>query len=69
MYTGVPMTMPVRVFIMPGSSADSFAIPKSRIFARSPPVTAGSPTMKMFSGLRSRCTTPFACAACSDVQI
>ena len=53
-----PRIMPVRVLSAPGSLLDSLAIPKSRIFGRSPPVTAGSPMMNRFSGLRSRCTTP-----------
>jgi hypothetical protein len=65
MYPGVPITWLLRrpAFasiaqrLMPKSS--SFTQPRPR------PTLSSSPTTKMFSGLISRCTTPWACATAS----
>ena len=67
MYATVPSTtgpVPARVAVTaprssPSGSAASFAMPKSSSFA------APRVVMKMFSGLMSRWTIPFACAASS----
>ena len=49
------MAIPVRVSVAPPAALIAFAIPKSRI--------SGSPSQSMmFSGLMSRCTTPWRCA-------
>jgi len=69
MYTGVPISAPVLVLTLPGCSSDSFAIPKSRIFVRSPDATSPSWTRKMFSGLRSRWMMRWLCAAASEPAI
>ena len=55
MYAAVPSTMPVAVSRMLDIDPAAVAIPKSASMIR-------SPTQKMFSGLRSRCTIPIACA-------
>jgi hypothetical protein len=68
MYGGVPRTMPACVSFCSFAAAFSslFAMPKSSTFTKS-----SSPARlvrKMFAGLRSRWTTPFSCASCSDPQ-
>jgi hypothetical protein len=68
MYAGVPMIAPAWVRAE-ASVVRSLAIPKSRIFTRSPPMTSASGTRNTFSGLRSRWTMPLACAAASVVAI
>ena len=61
---GVPITTPATVCVRSGPASApsprvSFARPKSRIF------TKPSDVRNRFSGLRSRCRIPRACAACS----
>ncbi len=56
MYSGEPISVPVRVIAVPPSTV---AMPKSVMTTRSPPSTITLP------GLMSRCTTPARCAACS----
>ncbi len=56
MYAGVPMMVPVCVRCCPPPAAlTARAIPKSV-------TTAVPPDSMMFSGLMSRCTTPWLCA-------
>ena len=56
MYAGVPMTVPVWVSGRPSPAAlNARAMPKSA-------TTALPPDSMMFSGLMSRCTTPWLCA-------
>ena len=63
MYAGVPTAMPVAVWnIVTRSSASARAMPKSAIFTRPSTLTS------RFSGLRSRCTTPAACACASPAS-
>ena len=60
MYSGVPITTPAMVRLRAWESIwRAFAIPKSMSFEN-----GGLDVMtNTFSGLRSRCTTPSACAA------
>ena len=63
MYSGVPMMVPSEV--CPGECApsSSLAMPKSSTFTKWG--VRSCRTRKMFSGLRSRCTTPLRWAAWS----
>jgi hypothetical protein len=78
MYSGVPTSVPLEVsgpFAMlvtcEPRSLVSLAIPKSHTFTTS----AGRPSsstpgrIMMFSGFRSRCTTPSPCANCSALSV
>ncbi|AGP36581.1 hypothetical protein SCE1572_20035 [Sorangium cellulosum So0157-2] len=62
MYAGVPTATPVAVLWARASPA-SFATPKSSSLGKQRPL--GSAATKMFSGFRSRCVIPAACAASS----
>ncbi|KYF98335.1 hypothetical protein BE20_35450 [Sorangium cellulosum] len=59
------MIMPVCVSAAPGASS-TLEMPKSITLAVG---MARSPVRNTFSGFMSRCTTPFACAAASALQI
>ena len=55
MYMGVPSVVPVWVApLVKVWSATSLAMPKSRIFTRTPAGMSGSGTTKMLAGFRSR---------------
>ena len=68
MYAGVPIVPDVfgELAIVP---PESFAMPKSRIFTRSPLARSSSWTRKMLSGLRSRWITPWRWVASSTLAI
>ena len=67
MYAGVPITMPVCVRCPSSTSPISLAMPKSSSLAYESPCCGC--TIQMLSGLRSRWTIPWRCAASSAWQI
>ena len=69
MYSSVPITEPAAVCVVPSSTER--AMPKSMISASPPSGTGPSAALSimMFSGLRSRWTTPFSCAAARPCAI
>ena len=61
MYAGVPTARPVSVSCAPPAALTARAIPKSA-------TTACPLWSRMFSGLMSRCTTPWRCAYAERVR-
>jgi hypothetical protein len=66
MYFGVPTTAPSTLRLCPGSVVCA-ASTRRPLSARPKSLTRGRPSLPMstFSGLKSRCTSPASCAACS----
>ena len=75
MYAGVPMTAPARDTIAvagTGSPVAGIAVAGSRSMAARPKsstFTVPSAVVMTLAGFRSRCTTPFSCAASSAAAI